>query len=153
MWRSAFKRKGADPSEPRATPPGRTHSPSKQVPVQVPVEVIPKTLWMDQELQQLRRDGQWPYMTAQLAERLLDVGAGEVTELMNLQEAFDLVDELGCGECAVVYRAVHKQDGAEMALKVLQFGGGVNEGAEATSLAMARNELTSLSMSLKASPW
>ena len=49
--------------------------------VQVPVEVIPKTIWMEQELQQLRRAGEWPRMTAQRAEHLLDVGTGEVVEL------------------------------------------------------------------------
>ena len=36
------------------------------------------------------------------AERLLDVGTGEVVELERLEEAFDLIEELGCGECAVV---------------------------------------------------
>ena len=118
--------------------------------MQVPVEVIPKTIWMEQELQQLRRAGEWPHMTAQRAERLLDIGTGEVIELDHLEDAFDLIEELGCGECAVVYRAAHRQDGAEMALKVLQFGtpgqgGQPNESAEATSMAMARNELLSLS--------
>eukprot|EP00964_Phaeocystis_antarctica_P109995 scaffold74378_cov71-Phaeocystis_antarctica.AAC.7 len=104
---------------------------------------------MEQELQQLRRAGEWPHMTAQRAERLLDVGPGEVIELEHLEDAFDLIEELGCGECAVVYRAEHRRDGAEMALKVLQFGtpgqgGQPNESAEATSMAMARNELLSL---------
>ena len=158
MWR-AFKRKhgvpaaAASPAS-KATPKERRQdSPPKQAPkpvaVQVPVEVIPKTIWMEQELQQLRRAGEWPRMTAQRAEHLLDVGTGEVVELERLEEAFDLIEELGCGECAVVYRAEHRQDGVEMALKVLHFGspgqGGMpNESAEATALAMARNELLSL---------
>jgi len=163
MWRSPFKRKGGPSAPPspasKATPKERRqHSPPKQAPkqapkpvlVQVPVEVIPKTIWMEQELQQLRRAGEWPHMTAQRAERLLDTGTGEVIELEHLEDAFDLIEELGCGECAVVYRAAHRQDGAEMALKVLQFGtpsqgGQPNESAEATSMAMARNELLSLS--------
>jgi serine/threonine protein kinase len=153
MWR-AFKRKGgpAAPASPasKATPKERRQdSPPKQAPKTVAVEVIPKTIWMEQELQQLRRAGEWPHMTAQRAERLLDVGTGEVVELEQLEEAFDLIEELGCGECAVVYRAEHRQDGVEMALKVLHFGspgqGGLpNESAEATALAMARNELLSL---------
>ena len=153
MWR-AFKRKHGVPAAPaspasKATPKERRQdSPPKQAPkpvaVQVPVEVIPKTIWMEQELQQLRRAGEWPHMTAQRAERLLDVGTGEVVELERLEEAFDLIEELGCGECAVVYRAEHRQDGVEMALKVLHFGSSLNESAEATALAMARNELLSL---------
>ena len=163
MWR-AFKRKHGGPAAAaskaaaspasKATPKERRQdSPPKQAPkpvaVQVPVEVIPKTIWVERELQQLRRAGEWPRMTAQRAEHLLDVGAGEVVELERLEEAFDLIEELGCGECAVVYRAEHRQDGVEMALKVLHFGspsqGGMpNESAEATALAMARNELLSL---------
>ena len=144
IFPSLFKQRKRGPSEPS----GQSHPPPKQVAqvarVLPPVEVIPNSLWVEQELALLRRAGQWPCITAQCAERLLGVGPGEVTELTHLQDAFDIVEELGSGECATVFRAVHRREGEQLALKVLQIGGAVKASVEATAMAMARNELLSL---------
>eukprot|EP00908_Phaeocystis_cordata_P007120 Transcript_17769.p1 GENE.Transcript_17769~~Transcript_17769.p1 ORF type:complete len:456 (-),score=208.71 Transcript_17769:558-1925(-) len=118
-------------------------APSRGGGEQVQVEVIPKSLEIEQQLISMRQ-AKKP-LNAERLERLLDLPQGQVQELKRMDNLFDFVEELGCGECATVYRAIRRDDGEVMALKVLQYGAKGNIAAEATSMAMARNELRALS--------
>ena len=105
-------------------------------------QAIPMFSWVHQQLQEMKKAGH--SLNACAAERLLGLGPGQVTELRDLREALDVHEALGCGECATIYRATRRSDGQVLALKVMEFGSQPTETAEATVMAMARNEIKAL---------